>query len=319
VRIAALVDNKPVYMGDIDKSVKQELYDELYRIYIIRKTAINETFKEYMLDTEAKKSGKSKNEYIEAYYKRKTNDSSLSVFIKKVNMDAVPELKRTLRYHSIYSPEGKALVLNNFKNYLLGKLIDSLRTVYKPKILIEPPLPPEITINNISAHYRGNFESKVTLLEVSDMECDKCREYYPVYENIYHKYKNKIRFGFTHFSTYVTLCALATECASKQGKFWEMHDSIMKRTTLPDTSDVFRLAEKLRMNMERFSKDFFAPEISNRIEYNFELLKNYGLFGTPTILINGKPVFNSSSESDIEDAINKELSSSRWLSSSCCH
>ena len=38
-----------------------------------------------------------------------------------------------------------------------------------------------------------------------------------------------------------------------------------------------------------------------------KLLKYCGLFGTPTILINGKPIFNSSSQVEIEDVISKEL------------
>lgn len=242
--IAAIVDNKPIYLTDVDKLNKQELYDELYRIYIIRKTTIIEIFKESVLKSESEKHNKTVNDYLEKYYKLRINDNSLENFIKKMNLTAIPELKRTLNYYDINSDKGRALVLEGFKKYLLEKLIDSLKAVYKPKILIEPPLPPKININKIPAYYRGNFDAKVTLLEVSDMECDKCREFYPVYEKIYKKYKNKVRFDFIHFSSYVTLCALATECAGKQNKFWEMRDIIMNQPKLPDTSDVFFNSKK---------------------------------------------------------------------------
>jgi len=304
--IAAMIDNKPVYLTDIDKSTKQELFDELYRIYIIRKTAINETFKEFMLISESKKSGKSKEEFIKYYYKQRINDSSLNNFSNKLN-NPVVEYKRTLKYFDINSKKGKELVLEGFKKYLLEKLIDSLKAVYKPKILIEPPLPPEINLNKIPTHYRGNLDSKVTFLEVTDMECDKCREFYPLYKKLYQKYHQKVRFGFIHFSSYVTLCATATECATKQNKFWEMHDDIMNLPKLPDTTDVFLIAKKLNINMELFNKNFYDSETTNKIEYNFKLLKYCGLFGTPTILINGKPIFNSSSQVEIEDVISKEL------------
>ncbi|OFX31722.1 MAG: hypothetical protein A2X08_06675 [Bacteroidetes bacterium GWA2_32_17] len=305
--IAAIVDNKPIYLTDVDKLNKQELYDQLYRIYIIRKTTINEIFKESILKFESNKHNKSVHDYLENYYNLKINDNSLKNFIKKMNLNAIPDLKRTLNYYDINSDKGRALVFEGFKKYLKSILIDSLYAIYKPKILIEPPLPPEINLNKIPTHYRGNLDSKVTFLEVTDMECDKCREFEPVYEKLFKKYKNKVRFGFIHFSSYVTLCATATECATKQNKFWEMRDIIMNQPKLPDTADVFLIAKKLNLNMELFTKNFYDPETSSKIEYNFKLLKYCGLFGTPTILINGIPIFNSSSQKEIEKVLEKEL------------
>ena len=81
----------------------------------------------------------------------------------------------------------------------------------------------------------------------------------------------------------------------------------MNQPKLPDTADVFLIAKKLNLNMELFTKNFYDPETSSKIEYNFKLLKYCGLFGTPTILINGIPIFNSSSQKEIEKVLEKEL------------
>jgi len=304
---AGYINNSTIPLPDIDKTVQQELYDELYRIYIIRKTALTEYFMEYMLQAEAQKHKLSKEQYLENYIQKNTNDKSLALFIQQHHINIVPELKRTLKYYNPTSKEGKVLLQKSYRDFLINKLVDSLKAIYKPAIAIQPPLPPEINLDNIYAHYRGNLKSTVTLLEVSDLECGKCREYFPVYEKIERKYHNKIRFGFTHFSSYVTLSALATECAAKQGKFWEMRDSIFHRKLLPDTADIFVLAKHLHLNINQFQSDFYNTEIPQNLNYNFKLLKAYGLYATPTILINGKPVFDSSSLEAIENQIESEL------------
>ncbi|MBI4649518.1 MAG: thioredoxin domain-containing protein, partial [Bacteroidia bacterium] len=126
-------------------------------------------------------------------------------------------------------------------------------------------------------------------------------------EKLYNKYKDKVRFDFTHFASYVTLSAIVTECAGRQDKLWEIHDSLMHRKFLPDTAEIFDLAKKIKLNMVRFKKDFTDFDLQSKIEYNFRLLKAYGLYATPTILINGKPIFNSSSEQEIEKKIKEEL------------
>lgn len=147
----------------------------------------------------------------------------------------------------------------------------------------------------------------MTLLEISDIECSKCREYKPVYDKIYKKFKSKIRFGFIHYSSYPTLSAIACNVAAKQGKFWEMLDSLMFGNKLADTLQIVRMAKNLGMDLKQFNKDLNDPGVSSRLEYNFKLLKAYGIYATPTILINGKPVFDSSSMVEIENQIKSEL------------
>jgi protein-disulfide isomerase len=56
-----------------------------------------------------------------------------------------------------------------------------------------------------------------------------------------------------------------------------------------------------------FKKDLHNSEMDSRMEYNFQILKALGLYGTPTVLINDKPVFDSSSKTEIEKAINEQL------------
>src|SRR5690606_25675648 len=94
-------------------------------------------------------------------------------------------------------------------------------------------------------HYKGNLESSVTFLIISDFDCQMCREHNVLFEELYSKYNDKVRFGFTHYSSYVSNSAIASECAGNQLQFWAMHDSIFNSTYIPDSIALFRIAKNL--------------------------------------------------------------------------
>jgi protein-disulfide isomerase len=176
--------------------------------------------------------------------------------------------------------------------------------------LIEPPVPPVIKIENLLIHFRGNTKSKVTFLIISDFECEMCRKFNPIFDSLYFKYKDKVRFGFTNFGSYATLSSITVECAAKQGKFWEMHDLLFSTPALPDTTDILNMAYDCNLNVDEFTKDLNDQVMKTAIERNIKLLINAGIYGTPTIMINNKPIFNSSSIAEIEQRLLKELSNS---------
>ena len=137
-----------------------------------------------------------------------------------------------------------------------------------------------------------------------------CREFNPIFDSIYSKYKAQVCFGYTNFGSYVTLSSMAAESAAKQGKFWEMHDSLFSASLLPDTTDLFRIASKINLNIEEFKKDLYDKNLATNIESNLFTLKNAGIYATPTIMMNNKLIFNSSSIYEIEQKLLIELSSS---------
>lgn len=307
IPVAAYINNTPIYITEIDEKIRQELYDELNRIYIIRKLTLNEIIREYLLKNEAQKHGISKKELTDNYYLKNVTDSALKKYASDHQLKYIPELKRSLKYYDVNSEEGRDLLIDGYKKYLLNKYIDSLKKEYDINILLKPPLHPNINLNNIIIHYRGNLNSQVKFIEISDLECDKCIEFTPIYKKLYTKYKDRVKFGYTHFSTYVTLSAIATECAAKQDKFWEMKDSIIYSKSFVDTSDIFEYAKNLNLDMSKFISDFKDSTISDKIQNNFDILKSFGLYGVPTIIINDRLIFNSSSIEEIEQVLIEEI------------
>ena len=79
---------------------------------------------------------------------------------------------------------------------------------------------------------------------------------------------SRLRVVFWHFPLpnhkHGREAAMAAEAASRQGKFWEMHDLLFERqgdwSKVDDIHPVFEAyAQELKLNVERFKKDFGSP------------------------------------------------------------
>lgn len=82
-------------------------------------------------------------------------------------------------------------------------------------------------------HAMGSADAPLTLVEYSDFQCPFCRRFFN--ETLSEIKKNyidtgRVRLVYRHyplpFHDAAQKSAEATECAAKQGKFWEMHDAI---------------------------------------------------------------------------------------------
>jgi len=82
-------------------------------------------------------------------------------------------------------------------------------------------------------HIRGPKNAKVTVIEYSDFECPFCARFHPTMQRLVENYPNDVRWVYRHFPLEsihpkARTLALASECASEQGKFWEFADTIIE-------------------------------------------------------------------------------------------
>jgi protein-disulfide isomerase len=59
--------------------------------------------------------------------------------------------------------------------------------------------------------------------------------------------------------------------------------------------------------MNKFNNDFFEGKLSPKILKNIHDVKSTGIYGTPTILINNRMIFNSSSVNEIIKILEEEI------------
>jgi protein-disulfide isomerase len=300
----------------VDNLVEQELYGAVQRIYFLRKTAAEEMVNQQLFELEAKAQGISKEAYITKEIDAKITPENIEVYIKELSLDqrGIPNINNGYRLVQVRSTEGQELVKEDYRKYLTNKLVQSLQKKYPVEINLQPPAPPAITTSGIPlVHYRGNAKSTITFLEISDLECENCRTNAPLYKEIYEKYKDKVRFGFTHFSGAVTLGATMCEAADKQGKFWQAHDAIFENPVrkTADTSAYLQLMQLARIDTALLRKEISQNTIYQSIRKNISAVKAIKIYATPTVLINGRMVMEPFKKEVLEAALDEAIRKSK--------
>ncbi|SHL59634.1 Thioredoxin [Chitinophaga jiangningensis] len=141
-------------------------------------------------------------------------------------------------------------------------------------------------------HTLGNPKAAKVLVEYGDYQCPHCGLAFPFINRLLDNYGDEILFVFRNFPLQEShpaamMAALAAEAAGLQGKFWEMHDMIFEHQASLSADTLLHLAEKLQLDMQKFSQDWRSQELMSRVEGDFEGGLRSGVNGTPTFFLNG--------------------------------
>ncbi len=144
---------------------------------------------------------------------------------------------------------------------------------------------------------KGSKTPKATLVEYSDFQCPACGAYYPMLEEMFAEYKDKISFTYRHFPLpqhkNALPAAYASEAAGIQGKFWEMADLLFKNQADWSESVSAQItfegyAQKLGLNMAKYKADVKSDGIKSKVARDLQSGKLSQVNQTPTFFINGK-------------------------------
>ena len=197
--------------------------------------------------------------------------------------------------------------LFHLKGAFVNELLDSLKRNKKILQYLYPPKSPSIDLNSLHTYYRGNLQSKVSMIIISDFDCDACINAHSLYDSIHQEYKDKVKFGYIHYSTMPTFAQIASDAANKQNKFWEFHDSLYTHKGYIDSIAAFNIAQNMSMDINKFQNDITNNEGKKSIEKTINQLVLLGIYATPTIIINGRLIVNSNSKEEICHLIDEEL------------
>ena len=141
-------------------------------------------------------------------------------------------------------------------------------------------------------HIRGRLDAPVTVVEYGDYECPYCGRAEPQVRELLRDFAD-VRYVWRHLPLSdvhpnAELAAEATEAASAQGAFWPMHDLLLEHqdSLLPD--DLIRYAERLGLDVERFTHHLGERVASQHIAEDVEGADISGVSGTPTFSVDGR-------------------------------
>ena len=75
--------------------------------------------------------------------------------------------------------------------------------------------------------------------------------------------------------------------AGEQGKYWEMHDKLFAEQKDLSDANIFKIAQQLKLNMEKFKKSYSSNKWDARIQAEQKQAAELGMNGTPAFLVNG--------------------------------
>jgi len=139
-------------------------------------------------------------------------------------------------------------------------------------------------------HVRGP-EGGHLILEYGDYECPYSRLAYREIEKVERGLGGDVRFAFRHFPLtdihpHALAAAAAAEAASRQGRFWDMHDLLFHRQKALAEDDLRRYADELGLDLALFEADRVGLQVLDRVRRDVDSgLASGEVLGTPTLFI----------------------------------
>jgi protein-disulfide isomerase len=140
---------------------------------------------------------------------------------------------------------------------------------------------------------RGPEGAAITIVEFSDFECPYCAKASEALTQIGLEYPEHVAIVFKNFPLSIhptaEMAARAGFAAAKQGKFWEMHDTLFSVQGSPlDRERIRTMALGLGLDVDAFEKDMASSEATDAIQADRRLGEKLGVEGTPALFVNGR-------------------------------
>jgi formate-nitrite transporter family protein len=140
-------------------------------------------------------------------------------------------------------------------------------------------------------HVRGSPLASTTLVAYGDFASPACAQTYGTVKQIQKKMGARLRYVYRSFPqpeqfSHSEEAAEAAECASSQGRFWEMHDSLFEGETPTDRVRIQRHASQVGLDLIRFRREMLAHVHSEKIRGVRQGGVRSGVAAAPAFFIN---------------------------------
>jgi predicted DsbA family dithiol-disulfide isomerase len=142
----------------------------------------------------------------------------------------------------------------------------------------------------------GNLNSKVTLTEFLDFQCEACYAFYPTIEKVKETYKDRVKFQTKYFPLggghqYSRLTASYAEAAARQGKFFEMQAKLFQNQKIWEVGNtqeyMDKYAQEIGLDMNKVDKTWLSDYWCQTAIYAQCWYEMYGVKPARTVLVIG--------------------------------
>ncbi|MBN2695350.1 thioredoxin domain-containing protein [bacterium] len=247
-----------------------------------------------LLDKITEKTVEPSKEDVETFYKK--YESAL----KQQGINSIQEAEETI----------KTYLKDSQKQEIALKYVEDLKKNLNFKTSFPKANLPKISIDLKDAPILGDPKSSIILTIVSDFQCPFCAKAATLIHDVNKKYPN-IAIAFKHFPLdfhpLAKRAAIASNCALKEGKFWEYHDSLFSKQSEISEELFLNIADSLSLNKDKFKACLDSKEELTKLENEIKSVESLEIQGTPTMFLNGSQIEAFSIE-QLSAAIDSELS-----------
>ena len=133
----------------------------------------------------------------------------------------------------------------------------------------------------------GNLESQLIIIEFIDYNCGYCKKTLPTISKLIKNFDN-IQIVFIDYpilSESSEIAARASLAANEQNAYFKFHTILLNNTKSINENFLYKTAENLALDIEKFKKDMSSTKIKNNIIKNIKFANSLKIRGTPTFII----------------------------------
>ena len=295
-RAAAAEAQLKTQMDDIQKQVREQEYN-------LRKKALTEV----LFEMEAQSRGVSRNELIAQEVTSKSSQVSpqdVDALWESVKSGARGSSKEQLK------SQLETMVVQRKTETQLGRYQLELFKKYNVSFVGLRPSRTTVSIPG-DAPVRGPKDAPVTIVEFTDYQCPYCQQAQQYVDRVMAAYPDKVRLVYQEFPLdfhgQAKPAGVAARCAGEQGKFWEMHEGLLRSPGAFDTPDLERRAAGLGLDAQKFAACIASNKYDAVIQKAISNGQSIGVSGTPTFFLNGRSFSGAQPFEVFERMIEEEL------------
>jgi predicted DsbA family dithiol-disulfide isomerase len=312
----AVVNGQTITQSDLEKAAESDLKGlETRKLQndaalaqdrqVALTKALEQIVADKLIEAEAKKEGKTKEQLLEAEVDSNVDvpsDAEVAAFYD-ANKDRIPIPKEQAL------PQVKQYLIERSRGRYHDMLITRLKKDFGFKSYLEP-LRAQLSTEGFPS--KGPATAPVTIVEFSDFECPYCGGLFPTLQQVEKNYSEKVRivyrqFPLSNIHPHAMKAAEASLCANEQKKFWEFHDSMFSNQKELSVPDLKQRAVDLKLDTQAFNQCLDSGRHAAAIQADIQEGARSGVSGTPALFINGRLLSGNQPYAEIKDIIEDEL------------
>jgi protein-disulfide isomerase len=314
--VVANFDGKAVTYKDLGPEIKRAEERALRAycdaVYTSRSMALDNHVTEALVEAEAKKVGKSGDDWVRAEVEKRVgepSDADIQAFYDKQKGamgDQLPPLE-------MVKPQVVQFLKREKSEGAVGDLLDGLKKTAKlEKRLPDVRSPPVDLTASATTGVKGKKGAKVQVVEFADFQCPYCTRAAETMNELAAKYGDKVEFSYRHFPLRqihpeAQRASEIAQCAGEQGKFWEVHDALYKNQSSLDEASAIAHATGVGVDGAKLTECLSSGRAATMVDDDFKKGEEAGVEGTPSFFINGRKFDGNPNAAGLSAAIEEAL------------